>query len=105
MSSRLDANHHFISLLLETTTVQARALLYTLSEDQVLVLREIAHNLNTLPLPVKVKKEVLKSEKLLTKLGTSKGSWKSKRILIENNYKKLSQLFITAKPLLKTLLP
>ena len=104
MSQRLSTNKNFLALLLNTDKVQSKALLYTLTSDQVLTLCEIAHNLVSIPLPPQTTKLILKRKGLLNKLSDKKGSWKAKRSIIENNYKQFLDLLLSTKEELESLL-
>ena len=104
MSKRLVNNKCFITLLLNTTGEQSKALLYTITEDQVFVISEIFHNLNTLPLPTKTKNALRKRKLFVHKLDSHKLSWKTKRRFIEINYKFVLEIFLGIKTQLKSLL-
>ena len=75
MSKKINEQKAFLHLLLNTTKEQARALLYTVTPSQILVLSEIALNLLELPLPPNIESTIHKRKGVLKKLGdkTPKG--------------------------------
>jgi hypothetical protein len=73
MSSNIQQNLDYLKLLLSTDTIQQRALISTITPEQVDVLSEIFHNLLTLPLTPAENKFVKARGLIIKKLGdTSK---------------------------------
>lgn len=96
-------NADFISLLINTTHIQAQALLDTVTVKQVHVISEIFRNLLKIPLGDEVKKELEKNEKIVRKIADSTkriGVTKKGRI-IGIHRKKIINILKTAKSILE----
>jgi len=63
---------HFLHLLLNTSKIQSKALLYTLTSKQLKILCEIAHNLFRLPLSESGHRSVERNSDLLKTLARKK---------------------------------
>jgi hypothetical protein len=103
MSDRLRRNKHFILLLIHCRAEQSKALLYTLSKDQVRTLSEIAYNLHTLPTTPRIKAVLTKYKTLLGKLRNHT-NWSSVKKVIENNPKRVLDILHAVESDLKKLL-
>lgn len=79
----------FLKLLLNTTKDQTKALFYTLTPLQVAAICEIIFNLEHLPLPARVVREIAKRKHLFVKLIDKKTSAKRKLELLQNHYKQI----------------
>ena len=89
MSKAIKKVGEFLKLLLNTTTNQARALLYTLTPIQTLAICEIAFDLQKLPLTKKVLKELKKRKYLFKKLSDKNLSIKEKISLIQSHHRQV----------------
>ena len=79
----------FLKLLLSTTKDQVRALFYTLTPIQTAALVEIIYNLEHLPLPPRVTREIKKRKHLFDKLISKRTTAKKKLELIQTHYRQL----------------
>ena len=104
MSKLITRHKHFISLLMKTSKEQSRALLYTITIEQVTVLSEIIFNLLTLPLKKKQKDFITRRNTLFNKLGNKKTSNRVKIKLIRKNLKIILELIQINKLLLKDII-
>ena len=85
---------------------QFKAILTTLTEEQVLVLCEIAINIlySVIPISNANKQNLKKYAKKLDFLGDSSNSLKKRKLFIEKNPALLQAVLTAAKPVLKSLL-
>jgi hypothetical protein len=104
MSKTLKRVSPFLTLLLSTTKDQAKALLYTLTPDQVHALQEIAQNLLHLPLSPNIKAVVKKRNLILRKLADKSIKIKQKIALIENHQRQIYHTLLLVKTQLKSLI-
>lgn len=93
VSVLVNDNANFIALLINTTQLQAEALLDTASRKQVKVISLICKNLLKFPLEQDAKNEVEKHHKLLEKLGSSSIGLSKKGHLIGLHRKKIIRVF------------
>jgi len=93
---------HFLLLLLNTSKKQARALFYTLTNEQINVINEIITNLFLLKLTPRINQLFKNYNTLLKRLV--KANVKQKRVILENNYLKIYNLLQASKTHLTTLL-
>lgn len=85
MSSRIANNADFFRLFLQTHLPQQKALMSTLSQEQIDLLSEVIFNiLNRMPLPDKVQK-ALKRKKFLVFISLLKHSVSSRRKRLQAN--------------------
>ena len=84
MSKTIREEKHFLGLLINTSKDQARALLYTVTPNQVLAISEIDHNLLILPLPPTLKVIIERRRKVLQKLANKSISVRAKTYLVKN---------------------
>ncbi len=108
MSSTINKTKYFLLLLLDSKTSkeQAKALLETVTPDQVNAITEIIHNLllGQLPLSSKVKEILKKRRTILTKLSDKTRSVRTRGCLIINHNRLiLDTLIITKSILLKVI--
>jgi len=89
MSKEVVKHKHFLELLLNTHDYQARALLDTVSNDQVDVISEIAFNLNDIKHSDSVQQGMRFQKHLLKKLANRNVSNNKKKIIIRHNRKQL----------------
>ncbi len=90
--SNLRKEADFLRLLLKTTPLQVKALFYTLTPRQTLVLCEILYNLSKLPLPRKARALLGKRRNLVKKLIAPTLSSKKKLNLLWAHYRQLHPL-------------
>ena len=103
MSRNITNNKHFLELLLSTSKQQALALLYTATNQQILLLSEIAHNILQLPLPKKAEHYVTKRKKLFEALANTKRNLALKRSSIDKNADYILQVLLALKQQLSAL--
>lgn len=96
-------NADFISLLLNTTFIQAQALLDTATKEQVQVLTQIARNLLQIPLESEAKEVVEKNTKILKRLADTDKSLRKRAALIGTHRKKLITILKANKKILMAL--
>ena len=94
MSKLISQEKHFLHLLLVTSKDQSRALLYTITQTQVLAISEIIYNLLQLPLTPNLKIVVEKRRKTLKYIADKS---KSIRIRTSSIKKHMTQLLSTLK--------
>ena len=104
MSNNLNEHSYFIKLLLETSKQQARALLETVTNKQVIVISEICLNLLTIPLDKETASIINRRKQILKKLSNSKLTVKIKRRLIATHYRQISHTLLHIKNQLLDLL-
>ena len=85
MSKIISQEKSFLHLLLNSTKDQSRALLYTITPKQVLVISEIVHNLLHLPLPTSVQPVIHKRRKALQRIGNKTSSLRTKSAFIKKH--------------------
>lgn len=91
MAERVLKNQHFFHLLLTTHLPQKKALLQSLTNDQVDFLSEVFYNLlHVLPLTEKERKPLLR-KKYLTQIGNIKRSYPYRKVRIKKYSKQLIQ--------------
>ena len=94
MSKILRKVKHFLTLLLTTSDEQKRALLESVTDEQIHAITEIIHNLlHVVDITPEARKDLKKRMHVLSKLSKKKASVRSKRNL----------LFTHARLVLKTL--
>ena len=103
MSQTLQQNKEFLHLLLNTTKDQAVALLFTITKSQLDLLTEIVFNLLQLPLPLKARRIVKKSQKVLEAISRKHTSQSRKQSLIRKHYRHILYLLWAVKDQLETL--
>lgn len=87
----------FLYLLLHTSKEQQRALVYTITHRQVLVVSEIAYNLLHLPLKESVRTIIEKRRRTLQKIGNKKLSIRTRSSLIKKHMTQLLDTFKLVK--------
>ena len=97
MSKNVASNKYFLNLLLSTSKEQALALLYTPTNEQLLLLQEIAFNILKLPLPKKAQHYVSKKRKLFQRLASGKLSNSIRRSIIEKNADYILQVLLALR--------
>lgn len=85
MRGFLEDHRDYLSLLLNTSPIQQKALIDTITEGQVLLLSEIALNLLQLEVGYKGKKFLKSKTELLQQLANKKRTEKFKARIIRNN--------------------
>ncbi len=101
--NKVSKSKYFILLLLNCHKSQARAILETCNETQVLSLSEIA--LNFVSQDRKAKESILnKKRKVIERLGSRKLKERTKYTLICNHWEVVWKLVLEFKPTLKQLL-
>ena len=83
----MEAQQNYLQLLFSTTPSQQKALLVTVTEDQVKALAEIAHNLPRLT-------DLGSHHRFIKYLGNSKHSLRYKKTLIKKHYKLLLEALL-----------
>ena len=104
MSPLVKENSDFIGLLLSTTSLQAQALLDTVTAKQVQVISQIARNLLETPLGDEAKKEVANNRKLIGKLGDVHIGVTKKARFIGIHRKRIIAVLRAAKTLLQAVI-
>lgn len=104
MSKLVKDNADFISLLVNTTLIQAQALLDTISGSQVRVISEIAKNLLKLPFEGRAKEELSKNRKLIERLGSSENTLSKKCKIISTHRKKIIHIMRLCRDILMALI-
>lgn len=89
MSSRLQKNKDFLTILLKTDDLQGRALLDTLNANQVYVLSEIAYNLLLMKHSKQTLGKLKKYNHILKKLSDKKITVNTKKLLASKYRKQL----------------
>lgn len=92
-----------IVMLSQPNEKQIRAILQTLSNEQITFLSEIAYNLLELPLDISLKDKLLRRKSLLKKLTLRRQSFKLRRELIKSNQKALIEIFKLVGPTLSVM--
>ena len=103
MTKNLVDNTHFLNLLLSTSREQGVALLQTITKEQLLLVSEIAKNIQLLPLPKKAKYLVTKKKKLVTRIADRNLSRTKKLPLIRKNAVYVLSLLLSLKAQLSEL--
>ena len=85
MSKRILKHKEFLHLLLNSTKDQARALLYTITPEQVSAISEIVLNLLELPLPNTVKTILQRRRKVFKKISDKMLSVRTRTSLIKKH--------------------
>ncbi len=92
MAERVRENQHFFHLLLSTHPHQKKALLQTITNEQIDFLSEVFHNLlYVLPLTEKERKP-LSRKKYLAQIGNIKRSYPYRKARIKKHSKQLIQI-------------
>ena len=102
MSKNIEENKAFLKLFLNTTKAQQKALLYTLTDTQVRVLKEIIYNLRNFKLPRKPTKTI--KRRAIVRLSKSTTSLTQARKLVKKNFKDIIDIFVSVKDELAELL-
>ena len=92
MSRNIRKVSNFLKLLLHTTKEQAKALFYTLTPVQTLVICEIVFNIQHLSIARKAVSEIQKRSSLFNKLGDKTLSTRNKLALIQTHYKQVQSI-------------
>ena len=105
MSQRIRKNISYLQLLLSTHRSQQRALLNTISPEQLNTLGEIALNIlhGVIPLTKIQKKALTRYRNAVRVIGHKNRSQRSKKAVLLKNIKALVVLLKSAEPLLKSL--
>ena len=105
MSQRIRKNITFLQLLLSTHRPQKKALLNTISTDQVKAIGEIALNIlhGVIPLTAKQKKLLSRYKDTIRVIGHKKKSQRRKKTVLVKNIKALELLLKSVEPILKSL--
>lgn len=105
MSQRIRKNSIYLQLLLKTHKSQQKALLNSISPDQLKAISEIALNIlhGGLPLSSSQKKRLTPYRKAIRLIGHKKSSQKSKKRTLIKNIKVLIILLKSAETILKSL--
>ena len=108
MSRKIEKNKALLQLLLDLRTPknQIEALLKSLSDAQIVVLGEIAHNLlkGHLDLSAKAKRTIKKNHHILTRLSGKTVSLNSKAKIIAKHWKKVFLCLFETRDILLTLI-
>ena len=103
MSKNVEENKTFLKLFFNTTNLQQKALLYSLTDAQVRVLKEIIFNLRkNFQLPRKFARTL--KRRSIQKLSRSSLSLTQARLLIKANYKDITALLMSVRSELEELL-
>jgi hypothetical protein len=94
----------FIALLLHTTLEQARALLYTLTDQQTQAISEIFFNLPHLPSSQAVKKLISRRKRVIAKIGNRKYNTRTRKSLIKKHMNQTISTLRAVKKEMKQLL-
>lgn len=97
MSTHIQKNKSFLDLLLQTSKRQAKALLNTITSEQVLLIIEVIKNILELILPKKARYYVERKRKLLQKIIAKSISKTKKALLIKKHSSLLLLLFYAIK--------
>lgn len=86
MGDLIRQQRHFLQLFVQTTPAQRKALLQTITRDQVKSLSQIAHNIivGTVPLTPSDKDQLKHNRRLVHLLGDKKLGYKHKQRLVRN---------------------
>jgi hypothetical protein len=87
----------FIKLLINTTSEQARALLYTITDQQSLAISEILYNLPQLPLSTAVQKLLSKRKRVIAKIGNKKTKIRTRKLLIRKHMNQILSTILAVK--------
>lgn len=101
MSVLLKENADFVALLLNTSFIQAQALLDTITTKQIKAISEILKNLLKIPVGDQIKTEIEKNEKLIRKIAHSKIGLTKKARIIGLHRKKIIHILRKAKSILE----
>lgn len=103
MSVLVKENADFINLLINTTSIQAQALLDTATVKQIYVISEIFRNLKKIPVGEDIKAELEKNDKLVDRIASDnkKIGVVKKGTIIGRHRKKIIRILKTAKPILQ----
>lgn len=102
MSRNIAENSTFLKLLFDTSQEQQRSLLFSLTDSQLRVIKEIFVNLTHLIIPRKVKK-ILKRPNFI-KLSKRKTSLKQSRNIVQRYHKDIIYVLLNVKTQLQELL-
>ena len=104
MSQKLKKSKSFLTLLLDTESAQARALLYTITQPQVEAIVEIVYNLMNIASATRDKTVLKKRKVFLKKLVNKKTNFNQKRrLVVKHRVKLLKTLLHFKKTLLNVL--
>lgn len=105
MSQRIRKNITFLKLLLSTHRSQKKALLNTISSEQLKAIGEIALNIlhGVIPLTAYQKKVLSRYKDAIRLIGHKSKSQKRKKTALVKNIKGLEALLKSVEPLLKSL--
>lgn len=104
MSKKLASEKHFISLLLNTDKVQAKALLNSITFRQIQVLIEIFANLQRLKVPAKTGALLRKRKRVINKLLDKNLTLRNKLLTVQQHTKQIYDTLLSVKTQLLTLL-
>lgn len=102
MSQRVKKNKSYLKLLIDTHTAQQKALLRTISTEQLKAISEIALNTlhGTLTLTASQKRTLSPYKKIIRLLGEKKANQRRKKLSLIKNIKALRALLKLVEPLL-----
>ena len=104
MSKRLIKHKSFLELLLTTNKVQAKALMDTLTQEQLEALVEIFLNLMKLKVPTKTESLLRKRRRVLAKLIQKRLSITTKLRIIKQHFRQIYDTLLSVKGKLLQLL-
>lgn len=104
MSELVKDNADFINLLLNTTSIQAQALLDTITRQQVRVISQIARNLLVIPLGAEIKEVITENRKLIEKLANRECTIGKKCKIIGTHRKKIIHILRQCRTILQALI-
>ena len=86
MEDLIQQQRHFLRLFVQTTSAQRKAILQTITQDQVKALTQIAHNIivGTVPLTSSDKEQLKRNTRFVHLLGDKKLGYKHKQRLVLN---------------------
>ena len=106
MTALIRQQRHFLHLFLQTTPIQRKALLQTVTKHQMKALSQIAHNVvkGNLPLSSVEKKRLKNARRLLHLLGDTRLGFVHKKQLVQSKQNILRLLVTAAVTYLKPVL-
>lgn len=106
MGDLIREQRHFLRLFVQTTPVQRKALLQTVTREQIKAFSQIAHNIikGNVPIHQKEKRQLAKQRRLLHLLGDIKLGFTHKKTLVRSKERILRLLVNLALTYLETVL-
>ena len=89
MSANINQHSDFLRLFLNTEPYQQKALLFSITPEQLDVLSEIFHNLLTLPLTQEESRFVKRREEVISKLANISKSVRSRRQAVNKHTRQI----------------